>query len=912
MPDNMSINVNDADYIKRINNMIEANNKLKESYTGLSSSMYSVNKHIDALSNNARKKSGSLSKNVKDEYSEALKEAQKYISMASSNAGTFLNTITGSKLAGNRLAGIISNIIKNMDTGNLKSIDLDISSILKSRSELQKLYSEKNNLRKAMGDASEGDIYEKYIAKALEYRKKKEEVDRQMSTLKDTASKANIAVMLKTLGTISMLTAATVGLYKAGQGGYKQSMEMSRSLNQLGDSAKYALDYAKDLNSELGVGLDKTLGKIAQVVTQLSAIGFTNEQASTIGVNVSDLSEKLARVYGEMPSDINEKIMRSIASGSNDLAPYGVNTSDDVMAAWIANTKGVNMYQVQISEAQMAAYRYEKTMQDLSDVVSYNGDIADNTWSRYLSSMEQLESIGKRIKQLLIPVFEQIVDWLDRAVTGVNKLFIAMGLTEDMVTSTSDLAERSTDYVSNVMESNAELKKQGELLKANAQASGKINKDSWNQLSAIKQLSNTDALDFGAIKANTGNAKDTGEDIGKAIKDAIEKSLTDTEIKNALRGSLEEAKDTWQKLLKSDLGSAVRYADEFANKFLNAGDYAGFLGAELINILGDITGINSILEFMNGNIADGLASGIQTVDFWFGGWKGKLVSVLSSLSDLDVGVVSLSGPLSMVFGAIGGWQGGLGIVSNLLKQIADGDIAQGVSGALAGVLIMLAKNKDAVAMLGEKFNLSHIGIAGIVVGLGSVLSGIYSNINGTQQWYDKLAQVLIIVGSLVTAFGVMTGNVAAIGVGIGMAGVSFAGGTLANKYYGTGAEAEQAEQAIYEAQQRTQLKQYNPSINAGGINPMYDVTPNFSTGLNYNSLSNLDSTLEGKLSEIKDKVTVIAESKEEKTLIQPVVNVYHPNIFGTDYEKRRFADEIAGDVALSLRERGELGFGVNV
>ena len=919
MPDSVNISVNDSDYTKRINNMIEANNRLKATYTGLSSSMYSVNKNIDALSNKTSKKSGTVSKAIKDEYSEALKEAEKYIKSASNVAGNFLNTLTGAKLAGGQLGKIVSDSMKALNSSKLDLKGLDISSILKSKKELKDLYNEKNRLQSSIGDTGEGENYEKYVATAIKYREKESEVNTKVAKLTESVGKANVGVLLKSIGIISALTAVTAGFYKAGQSGYAQSMQMSRSLTQLGDSAKYAMGYAKDLNSTLGTNLDKTLNSLAQVVTQLNAIGFSTEQASTVAVNASDLSEKLARIYGEIPADVNEKIVSSITSGTNDLMGYGVNTSDEVMAAWIANTKGINMYATQISDAQMAAYRYEKTMLDLSDVVNYNGNIADNTWSKYLESMEKIESIGLRLKKMLIPVFSEIVDWIDKAVTGFNKFLIALGLTDELVTDESDLAERSADYTSTVSDANVKLKKQGELLKANAQAAGKFPFDKWNQLDSIKQLDTADTLDFGAIKPNIDN-----EEVKKAAEDAADtakEELSNADIEKALAGDLSEATEMWKKLLKTDLLSAIQYADDFANKFLNAGDYANFFDAELLDILGDITGINAILDIMDGNIKDGVAEAAQAVLFWFGNWKGKLVAVLGSIAELDLGIFSLGGPMSAVFGLIGGWQGGLGIVSNLLKQIADGDIAEGVNGALAGVLIMLARNKEAVALLSKAFGKSHLGVAGIAVALGSVLSGIYTNINGTQQWYDKLVQVLMIIGSIVTAIGIITANPIAIAGGIGLTGGSFLAGTLINAGAGTGAKTEQAESGVSNAAKQTNAYSYvSPNVPSttsnNGINSMWDTSGNYSTGLNYSSMPTTGVTSSSDLSSISKNVDKMANTEETKesatTQVSIPININNPNIFDSNYSKKQFVSDIADEMAIALRERGLLNSGASV
>lgn len=918
MPDSVNISVNDSDYTKRINNMIEANNRLKATYTGLSSSMYSVNKNIDALSNKTSKKSGQVAKAVKDEYSEALKEAEKYIKSASNTAGNFLNTLTGAKMAGGQLGKIVTDSMKSLNSSKLDFKGLDISSILKSKKELKDLYNEKNRLQASMGDTGEGEAYQKYVATTIKYREKEKEVSEKVSKFTASAGKANIGILLKSIGVLTALTAVTAGFYKAGQSGYAQSMQMSRSLTQLGDSAKYAMGYAKDLNSTLGTNLDKTLNSLAQVVTQLNAIGFSTEQASTVAVNASDLSEKLARIYGEIPADVNEKIVSSITSGTNDLMGYGVNTSDEVMAAWIANTKGINMYATQISEAQMAAYRYEKTMQDLSDVVNYNGNIADNTWSRYLDAMNKLENVGTRLKKMLIPVFEEIVGWLDSAVNKLSQFMSAIGLTSDLTTETSDLAERSTDYTSTVSDANVKLKKQGELLKANAQAAGKFPFDKWNQLDSLKQLDTEDTLDFGAIDANKGT--EVGDKTGTKIVESIKDKVSDGDITKALAGDLSDATDMWEKLLKTDLLSAIQYADDFANKFLNAGDYAHFFGAELLNILGDITGINAILDIMDGNIADGIGEAAQTVLFWFGGWRGKLVSVLGSLGELNLGVLSLGGPMSAVFGLIGGWQGGLGIVSNLLKQIADGDIAEGVTGALAGVLLMLTKCKGGVQLFGQSFSSVQLGLAGVVMTLGSVLSGIYSNINGTQQWYDKLAQVLIIVGSIVAAFGALTGNIAAVGLGVGIAGTGFFGGSIANRVSGTGAEAEQAEAIVSNAAKQTNTYSYTspqvPSTTSNnGINSMWDTGSSYNTGLNYNSVPTTSATSSSDLSNISRNVDKLANTDETKeastTQISIPVNINNPNIFDSNYSKKKFASEIADAIQIEFRERGLLNSGAS-
>lgn len=487
---------------------------------------------------------------------------------------------------------------------------------------------------------------------------------------------------------ITLLASAIAGLSAVGSAGYKANIQLKNSLTQLGDGAEYAYGYAKKLNEELNVPLNRSIGNISALAANLKgAGGFSSQGASNMATQSYDLSYKLGLGYGIDPEQVYQEMQRAIINGENSLLQYNVQVSDEVLAGWLAATRGINMYATELSEGAKQAYRYQYIQVQLADVINNKQDLTNSTFARQLEIMNKLEEMGLKLKALFMPLFEWLVTnvktLVDTLFDGVNTILGLLGK-DKIEYQVTGLLDRNKDIVAAVDNQNAAYRKQGELLKKNAKQ--RLPFDEWISLEALQQLNedlekNTDLTGtFGENSGVTGE-KDLSK-LGLSAEEQKRRQIQDF-LKNASAKEIETVIKTTDKDGLLDLWDNFNfiqkgmYGTDMAVRLFQEGEIGKGLEALLFGTVGSFTGIEALKELATGDYIGAIDSGAKTALFWFGGWKGKIAAAAGQLVDVSLKTVGvsddmaeLSSIVSMIGIMIGGWPGLLTAALAVLVPLA--------------------------------------------------------------------------------------------------------------------------------------------------------------------------------------------------------------------------------------------------
>lgn len=92
--------------------------------------------------------------------------------------------------------------------------------------------------------------------------------------------------------------------------------------------------------------------------------GFDLSSAVNLGIGTYDAAFKLAQKYGLEAADIAEQLASAWQSGSDAAKEYGVVVNDTVLSGYLAD-KGIDIVNVQISDAMKEYYRYQLMQEEL-------------------------------------------------------------------------------------------------------------------------------------------------------------------------------------------------------------------------------------------------------------------------------------------------------------------------------------------------------------------------------------------------------------------------------------------------------------------------------------------------------------------------------------------------------------------
>ena len=484
---------------------------------------------------------------------------------------------------------------------------------------------------------------------------------------------------------VVLLVAAAIKIDRAGKKGYETTKSMTRAYKELGEGADYALAYARKLNEELGQSLDVTLEKLSRVATEMRALGMNTLQSTNVAVTTEGLSQNIAAAWGIDDVDtVREQFMDALNGGSG-LEYTGAFTSDAVMAAWLAQTKGINMYSVAISDAQMEAYRLEKIVQDLGQVTLSTGETLtnmnidlDSTWARNQQMAGQLEETRKKWEALMVPVYKlgvAIKSWIVDVLFNASNALLKLFGKEELKLSDDVLVDEKS--LNSVYDLNAAYSQTGEEIKAaKAQL---LSFDELVSLNAVQTLNKDEPLDF----ANNADLTGLGVSVEDAMENGIDKAdalkgvIMNMDIQLANSGKkLKEIWDTMDDMERQEnwVDFAIRFTElgeelpEWLKGYNGGKEYETWLKINAALESGDKEALLDLIEDLNSSgdhrFDAVIDTAIKAVDSGYEGSLDELLKQREINRTLAMSLKIIQGVLigtvlgALLFGAVGGVVGG--------------------------------------------------------------------------------------------------------------------------------------------------------------------------------------------------------------------------------------------------------------
>lgn len=242
----------------------------------------------------------------------------------------------------------------------------------------------------------------------------------KIKSLSATASNVkNLSAGMTALGAKIGLAAGGVGLLVGGVAllanrtveANKNTIEYSRSLSQMGKTlAEYQKDSIKSANSmrdlknkwsnfwqDLGEtfipvlndilsllnkipgnsseSLKKTYGVQSNISASARQSGFTLGSANALAGGTYKAALGLSKTdlgAGLQASDIAKDLADAWLTGSDAAKQFGIVLNDNVLQGWLAVNKNIDITNVEVTEAQKQAYRYELMLEQIKQVQAGN------------------------------------------------------------------------------------------------------------------------------------------------------------------------------------------------------------------------------------------------------------------------------------------------------------------------------------------------------------------------------------------------------------------------------------------------------------------------------------------------------------------------------------------------------------
>ena len=122
--------------------------------------------------------------------------------------------------------------------------------------------------------------------------------------------------------------------------------------------------YTSQLERISGEPEKKSLPVIGDIASSAKQSGFDNTSAANLAIGTYDLAMQKARQYGVEAGDVAKKLSEAWLHGSDAAKEYGVVVDDQTLIGYMAS-KGVDIVNVQISDAMRQYYRYQLMQEQL-------------------------------------------------------------------------------------------------------------------------------------------------------------------------------------------------------------------------------------------------------------------------------------------------------------------------------------------------------------------------------------------------------------------------------------------------------------------------------------------------------------------------------------------------------------------
>lgn len=239
------------------------------------------------------------------------------------------------------------------------------------------------------------------------------------------ASGVGASVGVAALGVAALvvgIVALTAAMVKLGKEGSKTKISIANSQNVLGSSFSDAYDFAKKLNHEMGIAIGRSMKLITSVAQVMKASGMNSQSATFIGQTATLYASNIAAKTGADIQGVTEAIAKAVATGEDALGQFGIHMHDNAVKAWMHQTKGIDAFNVAISESNMQKYRY-LYLTEMMDKAGYTNAQTNNTLAASINQVRNTwGSLVENTQATFIPVFQVVLNILESVSSAMLKV----------------------------------------------------------------------------------------------------------------------------------------------------------------------------------------------------------------------------------------------------------------------------------------------------------------------------------------------------------------------------------------------------------------------------------------------------------------------------------------------------------
>lgn len=205
-------------------------------------------------------------------------------------------------------------------------------------------------------------------------------IDASKNTAEYSKSLRQMGIQLNKLESDSIHTANNIN---------KLKNQVGNVLQDFGEILEPVLNLIVEATSSLLklTGIDdaetktKRYGVQADISTSAMQSGFSLNSANALAGGTYNQAIKLAEAYGEQASDVAKKLADAWLTGSEAAKEYGVVVNDQVLTGYMAS-KGVDIANVEITDAMKQYYRYQLMLEETSASSKSNMQDQIKQWTK--------------------------------------------------------------------------------------------------------------------------------------------------------------------------------------------------------------------------------------------------------------------------------------------------------------------------------------------------------------------------------------------------------------------------------------------------------------------------------------------------------------------------------------------------
>lgn len=205
-------------------------------------------------------------------------------------------------------------------------------------------------------------------------------IDASKNTAEYSKSLRQMGIQLNKLESDSIHTANNIN---------KLKNQVGNVLQDFGEILEPVLNLIVEATSSLLklAGIDDTetktkkYGAQADISTSAMQSGFSLNSANALAGGTYNQAIKLAEAYGEQASDVAKKLADAWLNGSEAAKEYGVVVNDQVLTGYMAS-KGVDIANVEITDAMKQYYRYQLMLEETSASSKSNMQDQIKQWTK--------------------------------------------------------------------------------------------------------------------------------------------------------------------------------------------------------------------------------------------------------------------------------------------------------------------------------------------------------------------------------------------------------------------------------------------------------------------------------------------------------------------------------------------------